>query len=73
MLSENTFNSVFRRLGYEKEVVTAHGFRSTASTILHERAYESDVVEAALPIRTRTQFAEQMQDWSDLLDGFLNY
>ena len=47
-LSENAFNSTLRRMGYQKEEVTAHGFRSTASTILNSRGYESDVIEAAL-------------------------
>ena len=30
-ISENAFNSALRRLGYQKEEVTAHGFRATAS------------------------------------------
>ena len=30
-ISENTFNAALRRLGYSKDEMTAHGFRSTAS------------------------------------------
>jgi integrase len=39
-LSENAFNSVLRNMGYTKDQATAHGFRSTASTILNERRYD---------------------------------
>ena len=47
-LSEATFNVALRRLGYTKDEVCAHGFRSSASTILNERGYNPDVIEAAL-------------------------
>ena len=82
-LSENAFNSAMRRMGYSKEEVTAHGFRSTASTILNNRGFDGDVIEAALAhqdknsIRrtyNRTTYWEQrvelMQTWADLVDGF---
>lgn len=52
-LSENTLNSALRRMGYEKNEATAHGFRSTASTILNTRGFEPDVVEAALAHQDR--------------------
>lgn len=48
LLSDNAFNSALRRMGYSKNEVTAHGFRSTASTILNNRGFEADVIEAAL-------------------------
>lgn len=35
-------------MGYRKDQATAHGFRSTASTILNERGYSPDVIESAL-------------------------
>jgi len=82
-LSENAFNSAIRRMGYSKEEVTAHGFRSTASTILNNRGFDGDVIEAALAhqdknsIRrtyNRTTYWEQrvelMQTWADLIDEF---
>jgi integrase len=47
-LSENAMNSALRRMGYLQEDMTAHGFRSSASTILNERGFNPDVVEAAL-------------------------
>jgi len=47
-VSENAFNSSLRRLGYQKEEVTAHGFRATASTTLKSRGFDPEVIEAAL-------------------------
>ena len=82
-LSENTFNSALRRLGYEKHEVTAHGFRSTASTILNNRGFDADVIEAALAHQdknevrrayNRATYLEQrimlMQSWADFVDEF---
>lgn len=82
-LSENTFNSALRRMGYGKEEVTAHGFRSTASTILNERGFDPEVIEAALAhvdknsvrrIYNRTTYWDRravlMQEWADLVDEF---
>lgn len=82
-LSENAMNSALRRMGYSKDEATAHGFRSSASTILNERGFSPDVIEAALAhqdeddvraaynrgnyLRERTTL---MQDWADLLDEF---
>lgn len=82
-LSENAFNSALRRMGYSKDEVTAHGFRAIASTILNNRGYEPDVIEAALAhqdknvIRrtyNRATYWESrvklMQEWADLIDVF---
>ena len=33
-MSENTINAALRKLGFTKKEMTAHGFRSAASTIL---------------------------------------
>ena len=82
-LSEAALNSGLRRMGYSKDEMTAHGFRSTASTILNSRGHNPDVIEAALGhqdqdemrrIYNRAKYwAERvklMQDWADLLDSF---
>ena len=82
-LSENAMNSALRRMGYAQDEMTAHGFRSTASTILNERGFNPDVIEAALAhvdddeIRrayNRAKYLAErtalMQDWADLLDAF---
>lgn len=41
-------NSALRRMDYAKDEICAHGFRSSASTILNERGYDRDVIEVAL-------------------------
>lgn len=48
-MSENTLNAAFRRMGYSKEEVTAHGLRATASTFLNESGlWNPDAIERAL-------------------------
>ena len=82
-LSENSFNSVLRRMGYTQEEMTSHGFRSSASTILNEHGFNPDVIEAALghqsdnPVRRAYNRAiywpervALMQTWADMLDEF---
>jgi integrase len=82
-LSENAMNAALRRMGYQKDEVTAHGFRSSASTILNERGFNADVIEAALAHQeeddvrrayNRATYLKErvtlMQDWADLLDQF---
>jgi integrase len=48
-MSENTLNASFRRMGFEKDEVTAHGLRATASTMLNESGlWNPDAIERAL-------------------------
>jgi integrase len=48
-MSENTVNSALRRLGYGKEEMTGHGFRSSASSLLNESGlWNPDAIEAQL-------------------------
>ena len=48
-MSENTLNAALRRLGYGKDEMTSHGFRSTASTLLNESGkWSSNAIERAL-------------------------
>ena len=82
-LSENAMNTALRRMGYAKDEMCAHGFRSSASTILDERGFDRDVIEAALAHQdedevrrayNRSRYWPQrvnlLQDWADLLDEF---
>lgn len=54
IMSENTFLRAIKVLGY-KDITTAHGFRSTASTILHENGFESSWIERQLAHGERNQ------------------
>jgi integrase len=48
-MSENTINAALRSLGYSKEVMTAHGFRAMARTIMDEVLGERvDLIEHQL-------------------------
>lgn len=48
-ISENTLNAALRRMGYDKDEVTAHGFRGTASTLLNESGkFSPDAIERSL-------------------------
>ena len=81
-MSDNTINGALRRLGYTKEEMTGHGFRSMASTILNEQGWNRDAIERQLAhserdgVRAAYNYAEylperkkMMQAWSDYLDG----
>jgi integrase len=80
-MSENTVNGALRRLGYEKAEITGHGFRSMASTRLHEMGWPSHVIERQLAhkegntVKAAYNHAEylperekMMQAWADYLD-----
>lgn len=47
-MSENTVNSALRLLGYSKEEMTGHGFRSMASTLLNEQGWNRDAIKRQL-------------------------
>jgi integrase len=80
-ISENTILGVIRRIGYEGQA-SGHGFRHQFSTVLNEKHWNSDAIEAQLAhtsvggtrgiynhaayLDTRR---EMMQWWADWLDG----
>lgn len=81
-MSENTVNAALRRLGYEKGQMTGHGFRSLASTILHEQGWPHEAIERQLAHAERNKVSaaynyaehlpkrrEMMQAWADYLDA----
>lgn len=81
-MSENALNAAFRRMGYGSDVVTAHGLRSSASTLLNESGlWHADAIERALAHghsdKVRGTYArgqhweervQMAQWWSDYLD-----
>lgn len=83
-MSENTLNAAFRRMGYSKDELTAHGLRATASTYLNESGlWNPDAIKRALACgsgkchserphrRFETNWDERVrmaQWWSDYLD-----
>lgn len=79
-MSENTINASLRRLGYDKDTMTGHGFRHMASTLLNEMGFRGDAIERQLGhkepgVRGIYNKAEHlperrrmMQAWADYLD-----
>ncbi len=81
-MSENTINQAFRRMGYAAGEITAHGLRTTASTLLNESGkWSPDAIERSLAhadtnairgIYNRGFYWEERiamhQWWSDHLD-----
>ena len=80
-MSENTVNAALRRLGYEQDEMTGHGFRSMASTLLHEQGWPHEAIERQLAHAERNSVSaaynyaehlskrrEMMQAWADYLD-----
>ena len=48
-ISENTLNQALRRMGFDKDEHTSHGFRASASTLLNESGlWNEDAIEAEL-------------------------
>ena len=80
-MSENTINGALRRMGYEKDEMTGHGFRSMASTLLHEHGWPHEAIERQLAHAERNKVVaaynyaehlpkrkEMMSWWADYLD-----
>ena len=81
-MSDNAINAALRRMGFEKSEVTAHGFRATARTMLHEiLQFSPDAIEAqlahAVPDRlgmayNRTQHLTERKKMMDVWAGYLD-
>ena len=80
-ISRETPSATLRRMGY-KGKQTAHGFRTTASTLLHEQGFHSDMIERQLSHAERNSVKaaychaeylperkKMMQVWADYLDN----
>jgi len=85
-MSKNVMTNRLRALGYPADVMSAHGFRSTASTLLHENGWGHDVIETQLAHLTGTATSraynrsiyladrkEMMQEWASFLDKLLEH
>ncbi|MBU1171426.1 MAG: hypothetical protein KKD44_17880 [Proteobacteria bacterium] len=81
-MSDNTILAALRRLGYSKNEMTGHGFRSMFVTRFHEMGWPSHLIELQLAhkegnsVKAAYNFAEylpirkvMMRAWADYLDG----
>lgn len=79
-LSENAFNNALKSIGFGSKIHTAHGFRATASTLLHEMNFSPELIETQLAhvrpgvagVYNRSHLLQQrkemLQAWADYLD-----
>jgi integrase len=80
-MSENAVLAALRSMGFTKDQMTPHGFRSMASTLLNENGFNRDWIERQLAhaegggVRAAYNYAEylperrrMMQWWADYLD-----
>jgi len=81
-MSDGTVNAALRRMGFDKDTMTGHGFRAMASTRLNEMGWPPDVIERQLAHAERNKvraaynraqyLAERkkmVQTWADYLDS----
>jgi integrase len=81
-MSDAAINAALRRMGFDKDTMTGHGFRAMASTRLNEMGWSADVIERQLAHAERnkvraaynraqylTERKNMMQAWADYLDG----
>ncbi|MDR0453246.1 MAG: tyrosine-type recombinase/integrase [Deferribacteraceae bacterium] len=84
-ISNATLLRVLRRMGYDKETMTVHGFRHMASTLLNGLGYNKDWIERQLShgdgnsiraVYNKADFWEQrkamMQEFANYLDSLKN-
>lgn len=78
-MSENTINAALRRLGFSGDEMTAHGFRSMASTILHEQGWPSDAIERQLAhvegnsVKAAYNYAEHLPERRKMMQAWANW
>jgi integrase len=77
----NAMNQALGAITFPIDPFTIHDLRRTASTLLHEQGFSSDVIEKALNhtiggirgVYNRAAYAEQrrqmLQSWADFVDG----
>ncbi|MDX8381906.1 MAG: tyrosine-type recombinase/integrase, partial [Ghiorsea sp.] len=82
-MSDGAINATLRRMGYDtKQEHCAHGFRGTASTLLHENGFNSDFIERQLAHKEGNEIkaaynharhlperVAMMQQYADYLDA----
>ena len=79
--SDSSINRAFvRQMKYEPKQVTAHGFRSTASTVLNESGiWHYDAIEAQLAhsgvdrVRKAYNYAKYLQERREMMQWYADY
>jgi integrase len=80
-MSDNKVNAALRRMGFEEDEMSAHGFRATERTLMIERikGISADVIEAQLahgksgPLGSAYDQAEFIDQWSMMMSVWADY
>lgn len=78
-MSENTIRVALRTMGYGNDDMTAHGFRSMASTMLNEHGFRPDLIERQLAhiernaVRAAYNHAEWMDERREMMEWWANW
>jgi len=83
VMSNNTLGQALTRIGYPRGTMTAHGFRSMASTRLNEmKRWDPDVIETQLAhcprgegeeVRSIYNYAEYLVDRTKMMQSWADY
>jgi len=78
-ISENTVLAALRALGYPQGAMTAHGFRTMASTLLNEQGWPADAIERQLAHAERDEVrgaynrAEYLAERRKMMNAWATY
>jgi integrase len=77
-MSDATINAALRRLGYDKNAMTGHGFRHMASTLLNEMGFNKDAIERQLShkepgVAGVYNLSELLPDRKKMMQAWANY
>ena len=78
-ITPDSLRSGLRRIGIDKSMLTTHGFRHIASTLLNEQGFNSDAVEKQLShteknkIRGTYNHAQYLPERREMMDSWSDY
>ncbi len=78
-MSNNTILAALRRIGYTKEEMTGHGFRSMAEHLLHEQEWPAHIIELQLargkkkPGQKAQSYAQHLPERFKMMQAWANY
>ncbi len=78
-ISDVSMLNALRRMGYTREEMSVHGFRSIASTLLNELGYNRDWIERQLAhgdkngVRAAYNYAEYLPERRRMMQEYANY
>jgi integrase len=79
VMRSQTLVAALRRMGFDRNETTAHGFRAMASTLLNEQGYPPDVIERQLAhvpsnqVRAAYNRAEYLPERRKMMDEWAVY